>query len=149
MQQQEYFGSSIRMLVLGSIGAVAFVALCVFMLFGSHESLPLRARVAMWVCIPLSGAGGLYALYRVAVRRPSVVLNENGLYDSASMFPSGLIPWSDINRVFIYTIQGKKLLGVSLKNPEAFLLRFGCFRRSFARLSLQLGGCPRIRLFLP
>ena len=138
MQPQKHFGSPIKMLALG-VGAVGFVALCAFMLFGSNEPLPLRAEVAMWVGMPSFGLTGLYALRHVALPVPSIVLSKDGLYDSASMFPAGLIPWPDIDRVFIYTIQNKKLLGVSLKNPEQFILRFGYFRRRFANISVKQG----------
>jgi hypothetical protein len=126
------------------VGAVALVGLAVaFALYGEEMGAPVLAiAVAAGAGVPFFGACAVYLLHRLVVPRPALVVDEEGIYDNATLMAVGLIRWEEIERVEVYRFQGQVILGIYPKNLVAVLARQGWLKRRLIRLNLKLGCAP-------
>src|SRR5262245_60883536 len=93
-------------LILMTFGAMAFVALGSLLVQGSDA-----VTVAVGVSgIVFFGMCLVFALWRLMRRKPALVLDDNGITDTASVISSGFIPWSDVTGIRILTIRNQKML---------------------------------------
>ncbi|MFK5283176.1 STM3941 family protein, partial [Lacticaseibacillus paracasei] len=60
--------------------------------------------------------------------------------DNASVLSAGFIPWSDIAGAGIVTFQEQKFLGISLKDPQKYLVKASFFKRLLMRINSSLVG---------
>lgn len=76
------------------------------------------------------GFGLIYFLKRLVLFRRSVfAVGPEGIYDDASAFGAGLIPWREISHLRVASIAGRKYLGVRLKGHTKVLDRQNPLKR--------------------
>lgn len=61
-------------------------------------------------------------------KNPGLVLSEQGIFDNTSAFKFGLIPWSDISRIYEKTIQAsiaskQHFVTIGLIDPDKYISR--------------------------
>jgi hypothetical protein len=125
-------------LVVLTLGALAFSAVCAFGL--TVGGLSVLQTVGLAVGVPFFGAVALVTGRRLLVRRPVLVLADDGLHDHASGV--GLVPWSEITGFSIVTVRGQRMLGVDVVDRDALLARVGPLRRGAVRANLRMGAPP-------
>jgi hypothetical protein len=95
--------------------------------------------VASWFALPASAFIAIWVLVKLIRRTPSVVLDREGVHDTASIVSSGLIPWRDIASAQVFSVGKKKSVGILLKDNEAFIAKRSAPRRALARLNIATG----------
>jgi len=128
---------------LALLGAILFVALGVSIL-GFRELLPLRlyhGAVAV-IAILFFGACAVVILVRILKPSPSVELSRAGITDSTSPFGVGFLSWDEVSFISIYVIQGKRTLGVFLKDAGSIMARVGGAKAGYLKTNLRMGFAP-------
>lgn len=138
MHTQSYFPSRSK-LSMFLLGAILFSIVGIWELLPSGDPPSLYVRIAIWVAVPFSVYVSFYLITRLMGAKPSVVLNEYGLYDNASIVSAGLIRWYDIASIVVYSVNNRKMVGVLLKDNDKFVAQFGPIRRVMYRIILSLG----------
>ena len=102
------------------------------------EPIPIVALLGFLMGV----ASGIYAFFRLVVRRPAVVLSTEGLYDNASGVAAGFVPWESIDAMLLYRQQNQTFLGAVPRDVPAFLAAQNRLKRAILRGSLRLGAPP-------
>jgi hypothetical protein len=61
-------------------------------------------------------------------KKPGLVIDENGIYDNTSIFNFGLIPWTDISKIYERTVQTsfaskQRFVTIGLADPDKYISR--------------------------
>lgn len=88
------------------------------------------------------GFGVIVTTRKLFDQSPGLVLDELGLTDNSSAFSAGLIPWSDISGFEIRQIQRQRMLYVLLKDPDAYISRFGPVKQALLKASRRIAASP-------
>jgi len=126
-------------LALIFLGGVALTATSLWILLDDSGDPSLKVRIAGWIGAPFFGVLSVYLLVRLIQRRPSVVIDADGIHDNASMASAGFIRWSDIASATIFSVKNQKMVGILLKDNDRFLSRFGMIRRALAKANISMG----------
>jgi len=92
--------------------------------------------VLVLLCAIFLGALLLFTLYRVMVRKPSIVVTEDGILDDCSLIVGGmgLLRWNEINAIMPVTYRkGTAFVLVFPYNARAIQARRGPLARLFLR----------------
>jgi hypothetical protein len=95
-----------------------------------------------YIGAPLFSLPLIYLCYRLLKPKPSVIINQEGIFDDASMFGAGMVRWEEIKSVFIYEIMNKKFLGIVPVNLETILARQSRFKKVFFKLGKGMAPAP-------
>jgi hypothetical protein len=98
--------------------------------------------VVGWVGLAFFIPATTYAVVRALLPQIALRLSADGLTDGSSMSAVGFVPWSQISGVGTSEISGSRLVGVYLRDPEAFIAGLGPIRRVAARTNLRMFGAP-------
>lgn len=77
----------------------------------------------------IMGLWGIYFFAKKLVdKKPGLVINEEGIYDNASAFNFGLIPWTDISQIYERTVEvpmaaKQRFVTIGLINPDKYISR--------------------------
>ena len=116
-----------------------------FYLGQNHEEmgLPLRvAIIASYVGIPFFGLCLVYAVYRLLMPKPAVVISDEGIFDNASAVGAGMLRWEEIAEVFAYDFMGQRMLGIVPVDEEAVLRRQSPLKRVMAKMNKGIAPAP-------
>jgi len=126
----------------------------VFVLFGVYAfvrgaSLPFLV-LTFYVGVPLFGLLFAYAVYRLCVRRPLLIISDEGLFDNASAVGAGLLRWEEIAQVYRYEMAGQQFIGIVPADVEAVIARQPPLKRLMARVNRGMPfNIPQIMLPMP
>jgi Double zinc ribbon len=81
-------------------------------------------------------------LYRLFNPTPCLLVNHQGITETASTDKIGLIRWDEISQVAVYQGKRLKFLGISLADQESFFNRLPPDKVSGLKASLQLRKIP-------
>lgn len=95
-----------------------------------------------YIGAPLFSLLLIYVCFRLLKPSPSVVINEEGMFDNASAFSAGMIRWEEIDRMFIYKIMDNPFLGIVPFNLEPILARQSAIKRFFFRMNKSTTQAP-------
>ncbi|GMQ64652.1 STM3941 family protein [Vallitalea maricola] len=87
------------------------------------------ATVIGFIGVAFFGLCFIYLIYRLFVKKPILVIDENGIIDNASASGVGLIKWSEIKEVIIYTYVNQKFLGIIPNNTDIIKERLNGFKK--------------------
>jgi hypothetical protein len=124
-------------LLMLAAGSLMFVVLGVY-LAQNQESMGLslwKVIIVSYVGVPFFGLCLVYAIYRLVVRKPAVVVNKDGIFDNASAAGAGFIRWEEIANIFPYDYMGHRMLGINLVDEAAILARQPALKRALARMN--------------
>jgi hypothetical protein len=137
-----YLSRAKMLLVL--LGAIAFVVAGLWI--GTSDmtrGVPIwDVVIATYVGVPFFGACGLYAAYRLVIRRPALEIDWMGITDRASALGVGRLSWDEVDHLVLYKIQGQAMLGIIPRNLDLILNRQNAFRRFATKLNLSWGFAP-------
>ena len=130
-----------KKLVLIAIGALGFVALGIFI---------IKKPEIYWVFRLLGGYLGVaffgiclgYALFRLIKPVPSLVINDEGVFDNASAVGAGMLKWSEIAEVRISSFMGQRFLSIVPNNLEEILQRQNITKRWLMKANRGLVDSP-------
>jgi hypothetical protein len=133
-----------RVLLAGmSIVMLLFVALGVWLTTvpdGNRDNTP--AHVLGVICIVVFGTLLAMVVRQLVDLRPGLVLNGEGILDNASAVSVGLVPWSDVVRLYVVDAGGNKYLVVEVSNPSEYMSRGGPIARWMRRGNAGMLGSP-------
>jgi len=125
-------------LILIAFGSMLFVALGWLLIQGSD---PITVTVGA-SGIAFFGLCLVFALWRLVLRKPALVLDAKGITDTASAVSSGFIPWSDITGMRIVTVRNQKMLGIDVADTDAVIAQYPAFRQWLMRMNVRMVGTP-------
>ena len=126
-------------LVRVAVGASVFVAGGVFILY----SPPTLTRLVVgYLVVAFFGIGLVYALLRLVKPVPSLVISSEGIFENGTAIGAGLLRWSEIAEVRIYTFMNQRFLGIIPTNLEEVLHRQSALKRGLMRLNKGLVETP-------
>jgi hypothetical protein len=120
-----------------AIGALLFVILgCYFAQNRVALGLSLRTIIiTSYVGIPFFGLCLVYAIYRLLIPKPAVVISDEGIFDNASAVGAGMLRWEEIADIFAYDFMGQRMLGIIPVNEEIVLRRQTRLKRVIAKMN--------------
>ena len=127
-----------------ALGSLLFVILGFYFLQnGVAMGLPLRTIIiASYVGIPFLGLCLVYAIYRLLIPKPSVVISDEGIFDNASAVGAGMLRWEEIADVFTYDFMGQRMLGIIPVNEEIVLSRQSLLKRIIVKMNKGIAAAP-------
>ena len=90
--------------------------------------------------MPFFGFCLAYALYRLARRKPSLVVDEEGIFDNASALGAGMIRWEEIREMYTFVFRGQTTIGMALTDEDAVLARQNPLKRGLMSVNRGLAG---------
>lgn len=138
----EYPGA--KKLIGLAFGALVFVALGVlFIVLGqSEEEPPIMVIIIGYISVGFFGLCLVYCLYRLVNKKPSIIINQNGIMDNSSYIGGGQLQWSDIADVVLYEFMGQKFIGLKLHDTERFMARQSGMKKAFIRMNRRMLDMP-------
>jgi hypothetical protein len=131
-------------MLLVLLGSIAFVVIGVWIgTPGVARGLAIwKVVVASYIGVPCFAACGLYAAYRLAIRRPALEIDSTGITDAASAVGAGRLSWDEVDHVVLYKYSGQSMLGIVPRNLDIFVNRQPVVRRFLIKLNRALGCAP-------
>jgi hypothetical protein len=126
------------------LGSIAFVAIGIWIgTTGVMLVLPIwEVVLVVYFGVLFFAACGLYAAYRLVIRRPALEIDPAGITDASSAIGAGRLRWDDVDHVRLYSYSGQPMLGIVPRDIPLFLRRQGAVQRYLTKLSLTLGCSP-------
>ncbi|MBR2567288.1 MAG: hypothetical protein IKE29_22110 [Paenibacillus sp.] len=121
-------------------GSALFVGAGLFLMFDPSEDAgsSMISRVIGLLSILFFGLCFVYYLVKMIKKEPSFVINERGFIDSSSYTSGGDISWEDVEHIFMYELMGQQMIGVKLKDEQAFLERQSGVKRKLMTASTNM-----------
>jgi len=127
-----------------AMGALLFVILGFY--FAQNRvamGLPLwKIIVIAYIGIPFFSLCLVYAIYRLLVPNPAVVISDEGIFDNASAVGAGMLRWEEIADVFAYDFMGQRMLGIIPVNEAVVLGRQSRLKRVMAKMNRGIAPAP-------
>ncbi len=98
--------------------------------------------ITAYVGIPFFGLCLVYAIYRLLMPKPAVVISDEGIFDNASAVGAGMLRWEEIADVFAYDFMGQRMLGIIPVNEEVVLSRQSRLKRVMAKMNKGIAPAP-------
>jgi len=106
-----------------------------------HRIPPVPELVG-WAGILFFGFCGGWILSRLFSHRISLVLDRDGLVENSSALPGGRIPWEQITRIGITTVEKQRFLGIDVRDRTLLPSSTSRFRRWLDGQNLGITGFP-------
>lgn len=146
--------SKIKMVLL-FLGALLFVVLGFWLIFGSFESHSgsysrysyvkepaIRIPVGV-LSIVFFGLIGIFVFIKLFDSKPGLIINEKGIIDNSSGISVGLVLWSEIEEILIVENSKQKFIMLVLNNPQNYLSKIkNRFKRKATELNYKMYGAP-------
>lgn len=131
-------------LLLLALGALLFVVFGCLIGLGWLDAPLDQVIIAAYVGVPFFGLCFAYLVYRLISPKPSLIVDERGIYDNASALGAGWIRWEEIEEMYAFEYRGQTMLGIIPKDEEEILGRLSLLKRSVMRINTALPGveCP-------
>lgn len=130
-QQLEIPLSRIKMTLL-FLGALVFVILGLWLIFGFHES-SLHSysrysyvknpvfRFSIGICVIFFGLCAVNIFIKLLDKKPGLIINEKGIVDNSNFVGLDFIPWKDIKDIKKIKVNNGNFILVLLKNPSHYI----------------------------
>lgn len=100
---------------------------------GSRVLVIITGGAGVLLFLPMS----CYIIQRLINKKPSLIIDDTGIYDNASYTSAGFLPWSEIDSVTMwkqeYKVGSQKILGIKVKNEDQFINKFYGVKRILIR----------------
>lgn len=140
-----------RSLIIMAAGCLLFVgASLYFIIYGYNISgrdalgqfFKAITPEIFYIGAPLFSLLLIYICYRLLKPAPSVIINEEGIFDNASVFGAGLIRWEEIESMFLYKIMDNSFLGIVPVDIETILARQSVIKRFSFKMNKGMTQAP-------
>ncbi len=112
------------------LGASAFLVIGLWLMISSPEVNHSNRRAAFFnpvflfftgsVSVLFFGFCAVYTFKKLFDIKPGLIINQKGLIDNSSG-STGLILWSEIQKIEIFTVNNQKFIRFILKDPQNYL----------------------------
>ncbi|MBN3522830.1 STM3941 family protein [Paenibacillus apiarius] len=138
-----------RKLILTLLGSLVFVAIGILLMLDSEGvSVVVGGVCALFFALTLA-----YALFRLAVPKPALVISEEGFIDNASLSAAGEVTWEEVKDIFIYEFMGEHFIGIQVVNPDRLMARIPSWKQSIAKANKHLVkaqvNIPKVAISVP
>jgi len=123
--------------------ALVFLAAGVFIIFDPKASSTMKLNGG-YLGVPFFGLFLGHCIYRILKPVPSIMVNGEGIFENASSVGAGLLRWSEIAEVKMFTFNNKRFLGILPKDMEQAQRRLLIHKRLLMQLNLWLVEVPII-----
>lgn len=103
---------------------------------------PMFVHSVGFICMVFGALAFVLAVRKVFSSKPGLILDTQGITDNSSMLAAGFIPWFSIDSFEVRQIHNQRILYVILKDPEAYILRFGLLRKIAFKLNRHVAASP-------
>lgn len=104
---------------------------------------PLLTRILMgWAGLPLATGILVLSARRIARRQRAIVVDERGIADRTGPLAPGLIPWEQVQEVFLLRLKSGSYLCVVPRDLDAWLRGLGRRQRRLAQANIDAGFAP-------
>src|ERR1041385_4480948 len=118
MNEVAIYPKKVKLLTI-ALGSLLFVILSFYVARNHAMGLDLWTIIIIsYVGIPFFGLCLVYAIYRLLVPKPAVVISDEGIFDNASAVGAGMLRWEEIAHVFAYDFMGQRMLGIIPVNEK-------------------------------
>lgn len=125
-------------LALFALGALLFVVAGLVIGLAAGWRPNVVIVLVTYLGVPFFGFCFLYLSYRFAVRKPAVVVSEEGILDNATYLGAGMIGWEEIRAVRTSLFGTQRMLVIVPKDEAAILARQKLVKRLFMRMNKRL-----------
>jgi len=142
MNEVAIYPKKVKLLTI-ALGSLLFVILSFYVARNHAMGLDLWTIIIIsYVGIPFFGLCLVYAIYRLLVPKPAVVISDEGIFDNASAVGAGMLRWEEIADVFAYDFRGQRMLGIIPVNEEVVLGRQSRLKRVMAKMNKGIAEAP-------
>jgi hypothetical protein len=143
MNEVIIYPKKVKLLAI-AISALLFVILSFYVAQNRVAmELPLEfIIITSFVGIPFFGLCLVYAIYRLLMPKPAVVISDEGIFDNASAVGAGMLRWEEIADVFAYDFMGQRMLGIIPVNEGVVLRRQSRLKRVMAKMNKGIAPAP-------
>jgi len=127
--------------VLGLLGAVAFVAVSVWIWSIADDQTEHSPLIMKAVAIAGSSFFGLCALYgcfKLFDTRPGLIIDDQGIVDNSSAVAAGRILWGEVVTLNV----SKNFITIVVVDPQKFIARGNFLSRMLNAASTKMTGSP-------
>ena len=131
--------------MLAWLGCLAFVALCLWLIFYTDAvsgDEHVFQRIVCWMGVVFFGAGVVLLPAILFHHKSGLYINSKGFNVVTPFAKQSFVGWNEIEGFGEGKIRSTKLLLVYLKNQSEYLARLNSFQRSLAEASINLCGTP-------
>ncbi|MFD0710818.1 STM3941 family protein [Paenibacillus sp. GCM10027626] len=135
---------NVKKMVGLTIAALIFVVLgIIFVAVALTEQESAGALMAIGIIsILFFGACLLYFMYRLINKKPSLVIDEEGLTDNSSYIGGGRLLWTDIKEIKLYMFMGQQFIGIELNDNQSYLDRQSGLKKMLMGLNRSMVKAP-------
>lgn len=90
------------------------------------------------ISVVFFGACLVYLVYRLFNRKPSLIVNDEGIVDHSSAIGGGELKWADIEEIMLYDYMGQRFIGIRLHDTETFLARQSGLKKTLMKANQGL-----------
>lgn len=87
------------------------------------------------IMITLMFSAFIFSLRKLFSKSPGLVINRTGIIDNTTGLATGIIPWGNINRMFITQHRSVQFLTIEVHDPEHYLQQGNILSRIFKRIN--------------
>ena len=134
-----------RKAVLTFLGAVAFVAVGIWMIDfadSQHRYSPTLLKVTGYSSIIFFGAAGLYIFYKLFDSKPGLIIDKEGIHDNSNASSAQLIKWGQIKGIKIEQVMSTKFILIDIHDPEDFMEKTVGLTKRLMRGNYKMYGTP-------
>ncbi|BAQ11822.1 hypothetical protein OXB_3353 [Bacillus sp. OxB-1] len=138
MNTIEIYPKKGRMFML-SIFSLLFTLLGVlFLWISTEEGSPFWLGIIGVITIAFFGLGGVYYVKELMIRKPAVMITDEGIIDRSSFIGAGLVKWEEIESVEFITMSGQLFLAIFTFDPNLIIDRSSGIKRILNKLNQGL-----------
>ncbi|UVI30804.1 STM3941 family protein [Paenibacillus spongiae] len=108
----------------------------------SEEDSSVPILVIGLISILFFGLCLIYVLYRLLNKKPSIVLDDQGIMDDSSYIGGGLLRWDQIEEIMLYDFMGQRFIGLKLVDTQAFLTQQSGLKKVLIKLNRGMVKAP-------
>lgn len=139
----EIYPKTSKMIFLGISGLIFVVLGILFAIKRVEFGIDLfLVVITSYIGVPFFGFGFVYIMYRIIKKKPSLVVNQDGIIDNSSAISVGLIKWYEIEELFIYVFLGQKFLGIVPKDYQGFIANINPIKRKIIQINKGMVKAP-------
>ena len=130
------------------LGALVFVAAGAWMAWDPHAlnqgryRSPVLIRIVGTLGVLFFGACGYFIARKLKSGDAGLVIDAQGFSDQSSATAVGWVPWSDVEDLSVFTVQGQRFVLVQVRNPDGYLSRLSGLSKKAAAMNLSAYGSP-------
>jgi hypothetical protein len=125
-------------LILLLTGALPFVVAGIFLIRSGGTAITVLGVVT----VAFFGSASAYFAHRLIRPRPSVIVDQAGIHDHASVACAGFIPWREVRRYRTGLVGTQPMLAITVSDPGALLARVSPPRRMLMKPNHRMVGTP-------